>query len=191
MQDETAAAGEVVEITITHLAMESRPAYDRPSLPPGAPTVLIAAESPPVWYFLDLYRAVGSEYDWTDRFHQDREELRAFVQDPEVRLYTLMLAGWPAGFFMLDWREEGLCDLSYFGLVPEAIGQGLGSYLVRTAIHAGWDRPGVERMTVETCTLDHPRALGLYQRAGFQPVSQEHRLRRVRPAHAEEQSTGA
>lgn len=185
MTEDMLEPGTEVEVTITHLSMDTRPSYDRPSVPPGPATALIAAEAPPLWYFLDLYQAVGRDYEWTDRFEEDPESLRDFVQDRDVTLYTLMRSGWPHGFFMLDTRETGVCDLSYFGLVPEAVGLGLGGYLVRTAVHAGWDRPGVSRMTVETCTLDHPRALGLYQRAGFTPVGQERRTRvltRPRPA---------
>jgi len=30
-----------------------------------------------------------------------------------------------------------------------------------------------KRLFVQTCTLDHPRALGLYQRCGFIPFAQE------------------
>ncbi|MEL7173881.1 MAG: N-acetyltransferase, partial [Pseudomonadota bacterium] len=42
-------------------------------------------------------------------------------------------------------------------------------------VDTGWQRSGVERMTVNTCTLDHPRALGTYQKAGFVPIRRETR----------------
>lgn len=167
---------EDVEYTITYLEMSKRPGFDRPSVPPGLPTALIAAGSPPAWYFLDLYRAVGQGYEWVDMLDVPEQDLAANLAHPEVTLYTLMRDGWPAGFFILDGKQTGICDLAYFGLVPEAIGQGLGTYLLHTAIHAGWDR-NPERLTVNTCTLDHPRALGLYQKAGFVPVRQETRTR--------------
>ena len=183
-------AGSEVDVTVTYLEMTARPAYDRPSLPLGPPTALIPAEAPPVWYFLDLYRAVGEAYEWTDRFDDDREALRTFVQDPSVTLYTLLRTGWPAGFFLLDARKMGVCDLAYFGLVPQAIGMKLGGYLLKTAIHLGWDRPGVERMTVNTCTLDHPRALGLYQKAGFAPVGQKTYTRVLSQPRALQTATG-
>jgi GNAT superfamily N-acetyltransferase len=73
--------------------------------------------------------------------------------------------GWPQGFFLLDWRSAGRCDLAYFGLVPQAVGRGLGSWLLQSAILTGWARDGVEKMTVNTCTLDHPRALIYSKRA--------------------------
>ena len=90
-----------------------------------------------------------------------------------VTLYTFMRAGWPHGFFVLDARAPATCDLAYFGLVAEAMGRGLGTFLLKTAIHMAWDRTGVERVTVNTNSLDHPRALPLYQKAGFEPVGRE------------------
>jgi hypothetical protein len=33
------------------------------------------------------------------------------------------------------------------------------------------------KMTVNTCTLDHPRALDIYQKLGFRPVRTEARTR--------------
>ncbi len=167
----------MVEYTVTYLEMKARPSYPRPQLPPGPPAALLHAEKPPVWYFLSLYDAVGSQYLWTDKHEESEEALRDFVQHPDMALYTLISQGWPAGFFMLDRREAGICDLAYFGLVPERLGKGYGKYLLQAAVHMGWDGAGVEKLTVETCSLDHPRALGLYQSAGFEPVRQEQKTR--------------
>jgi GNAT superfamily N-acetyltransferase len=170
-------AGETIGYTVTWLEMTARPAYARPSLPLGVQAALIGATRPPVDYFLYLYAAVGADYEWTDQFKVPRPDLAAFVQDPDVGLWTLLVDGWPGGFYMLDRRAAGTCDLAYFGLVPEAIGRGLGTWLLRTAVHAGWDMPGTVRMTVNTCSLDHPAALSLYQKAGFSPMRQEQRSR--------------
>jgi GNAT superfamily N-acetyltransferase len=68
----------------------------------------------------------------------------------------------------LDFRVEGTCELSYFGLVPEVTGKGNGGWLMGHALALAW-RAGVERVWVHTCTLDHPAALGFYQRHGFVP----------------------
>jgi GNAT superfamily N-acetyltransferase len=120
---------------------------------------------------------VGAAYEWTDQQARPEAEIGRFLADPDVVLYTFMRAGWPHGFFVLDWRSAGICDLAFFGLVPEAVGHRLGRFLLQTAVHAGWDRGGVERMTVNTNSLDHPRALPLYQQAGFAPVHRETRRR--------------
>jgi GNAT superfamily N-acetyltransferase len=170
-------AGDEVDYTVTFLEMPAPPGYPRPHLPTGPVSALIAAEAPPPWYFLALYTAVGAAYEWTDQHARPEAELKAFLEDPAVTLYTFMRAGWPHGFFILDAREARACDLAYFGLVPEAVGTGLGRFLLQTAIYGAWDRPGVERVTVNTNSLDHPRALPLYQQSGFVPVRRETRRR--------------
>ena len=166
-------AGETVEISVTYLEMAARPAYPRPHLPTGPVSALVGADRPSAGWFLYLYDTVGRDYDWTDRHDDPREELEAFLHDPAVTLYTFMRDGWPHGFFLLDGRAPGTCDLGYFGLVPEAVGRGLGTFLLHTAVHMAWDRPGTGRVTVNTNTLDHPRALPLYQKAGFAPVRRD------------------
>ena len=170
-------AGETVRYRVTWLEMTARPRFDWPKLPVGREGVLLRAETPPVWYFLSLYDAVGRDHAWTDLFDRPADDLADWIQHPDVALYTLMSQGWPAGFFMLDGREDGICDLAYFGLVPQAIGKGLGWWLLQSAVLTGWARPGVRKMTLHTCTLDHPRALIQYQRAGFAPVRTEERER--------------
>lgn len=166
----TMRAGDRVDYLVTWLEMDARPDFPRPSLPMGPVSALVAADAPPRWYFLNLYDAVGAAYEWTDAHDRDPEELGGFLNDPRVTLYTLLRSGWPHGFFVLDGREAGVCDIAWFGLVAEAQGQGLGTYLLHTAIHAAWDMPGVEKVTLNTNSLDHPRALPLYQKAGFVPV---------------------
>lgn len=171
-------AGTEVAYSVTYLEMTVRPDWRMPHLP--GHIRLERAIDPPVWYFLTLYDAVGRDYEWQDRFVEAEENpaaLQAFVRDPDVVIWTAMGHGWPQGFFMLDWRVPGLCDLAYFGLVPQAVGQGWGKALLQTAILTGWAREGVARMTVNTCTLDHPRALSLYQALGFRTVATEDRTR--------------
>lgn len=174
MRGDATAGG--VEVTITHLEMTARPSH-LPPLPAGPHVALIAAETPPLHYFLYLYGTVGAAYDWTDWFAKPEAEQRAFLEDADVTLFTMMLDGWPGGFFMLDRREAvhgaGASDLAYFGLMPEARGRGLGPWLLGEAIAAGWARDGTARLTVNTCSLDHPAALPLYQKLGFRPFRRE------------------
>lgn len=168
-------AGQTVDCVVTYLEMTSRPSRPLPHLPPGPVSALVAAEEPPVWYFLALYDVVGAGHEWVDAHTRPHDELAAWLTDPGVVLYTLMRAGWPHGFFVLDVRESGICDIAYFGLVPQAMGRGLGMFLLDTAVHMAWDRPDVAKVTVNTNSLDHPRALPLYQRVGFVPVRRETR----------------
>lgn len=170
-------AGSTVEYRVTYLEMTQRPAYGYPPHPLGEPASLLRADTPPVWYFLCLYDAVGRDYAWEDLHEIDEGTLRGWLDDPSVDLWTLMRSGWPHGFFLLDARAPGVTDLAYFGLVPQAVGRGLGNFLLRTAILTAWERPGLEKLTVNTCSLDHPRALAAYQKNGFEVVSRESRSR--------------
>ena len=164
------AAGEVVEVSVTTLEMTARPAGPFPPAPMAAPISLVRSVDPPLRWFYHLYDVVGERHEWTDR-HGDRpEDLQLILHDPDVLLFVLMHDGWPGGVFMLDHRDRGACELMYFGVAPELLGHGYGKWLLGEAVRAAWQREGMARMTVSTNTLDHPRALPLYQRAGFRPV---------------------
>ena len=160
-----------VEYTVTWLAMDARPAIPRRDCPAPALS-LVRAHRPPVHFFRYLYAAVGSDYHWDDLNAESDAQIAAFAQDDAMHLNVAYLAGCPAGFVMLDYRESPVADIAYFGLMPEFIGGGLGSWLLLEGIHQAWDA-GIDRLTVNTCTLDHPGALPLYRRMGFEPVRSE------------------
>ncbi len=170
-------AGTKVDYTVTWLEMDARPEFDWPHLPVGSTAALLRSEGAPVWWFLTLYDAVGRDYAWEDIHQREHSELMDWLNDDAVALYTLLDHGWPQGFFVLEDTGDGVVDLSYFGLVPETVGKGLGAWLLKTALLTAWDHPGTEKLTVNTCTLDHPRALATYQKHGFTPVRREDRSR--------------
>jgi GNAT superfamily N-acetyltransferase len=72
-------------------------------------------------------------------------------------------------------------NLVYFGLVPEWSGRKVGPWLLGTAVQEAFSR-GARTATVNTCTLDHPAALPLYQKLGFVPTAREERRLHVPPA---------
>jgi GNAT superfamily N-acetyltransferase len=97
-------------------------------------------------------------------------EIAGLLARPDVSIHVLYQGGEPAGFYEIERRggETGT-NLAYFGLMPHAIGQGVGRALLRHAIDAAWaEKPRV--VTVNTCTADHPRALPNYVAAGFRVV---------------------
>ncbi len=161
--------GKKHKTTVTFLEMASDPARHVP--PPAAKLALLRAENPPVHFYRYLYDAVGRDYVWVNRKHFTDEALDAVIADDRVEIYVLYVAGVPAGFAELDFRTEGVAELAYMGLMPERIGAGMGEFLLAQAIEIAWAHP-IEKMKVQTCTLDHPRALGLYQRMGFVPYAQ-------------------
>ena len=170
-------AGTEVDYTVTYLEMEACPRFDWPSLPLGSTAALLKAETPPVWWFLTLYDAVGRDYAWEDMHTWEHSRLKDWLTKDAMALYTLIDKGWPQGFFMLEDQGDGVCDLAYFGMVPEVVGRGLGGWLLKTAILTAWSREGLSKLTVNTCTLDRPRALALYQKNGFMPVRREDKTR--------------
>ncbi|HAH09997.1 MAG TPA: GNAT family N-acetyltransferase [Alphaproteobacteria bacterium] len=165
---------QAIPITITFLEMRRRPHAKPLALPHGADGgthMLLRAHEPPLRFYRYLYDAVGHPYHWVARKRWADAELAAAVHDPKVEISVLYARGIPAGFFELDFRKSGECDLAYFGLTPDFTGRRLGPFMLSAAIDAAWSRE-IERMTVNTNTLDHPRALPLYQRMGFSPYAQ-------------------
>ena len=104
-------------------------------------------------------------------FKPDRDKqlrgLRLILDEPALgKLFVLRVDGQEAGYAELDRSEPGEVRLMYFGLMPGFIGRGLGRWFLRWAVARAWSyAPG--RVWVDTCTLDHPRALGNYEAAGF------------------------
>jgi GNAT superfamily N-acetyltransferase len=70
------------------------------------------------------------------------------------------------GMLELDFGTPRECLIRFLGLVPEFAGKGHGRWLFDQTLALAW-RPGVERVRVHTCSLDHPAALPAYLRAGF------------------------
>ena len=160
---------ERVAVTVTFLRMDRAPSAPAPSLPAGCQVVPAVACTVPFYRY--LYDTVGAEYVWWLRRAMPDGELNALLRDPAVSIHVLNRAGEPAGFFELDARSWPDVNLSYFGLMPHAVGTGIGYAFLRQSVDLTW-RMGARGMTVNTCTADHPRALPTYLRAGFHAVRQ-------------------
>ena len=146
----------LIETTVTYLEMFSPP--DTPTVPaPPLTLALLRLERPTTKFYLYLYDAVGRDWTWVNRKHMDEDELDAIIQDELVDVYVLYVGGVPAGYAEFDRRKEPDIELAYFGLVSDFIGRGLGKYFLDWAIHQAWSY-GPERVWVNTCTEDHPRA---------------------------------
>lgn len=156
-----------VEAVVTFLEMRARPGHAKVPAPMKK-IALVRAERPTVHFYRYLYDAVGRPWTWVERKRMTDGEIAAIVQDPKVDVMVCWSEGVPAGYYELDRRRADVVDMAYFGLVPEFIGQGLGKWLLATAVDHAW-QTGPARVTVNTNTLDHPRALPLYQRMGFVP----------------------
>jgi len=164
-----------IPMTVTFLEMTAKPSALPPAQPARCKVALLRCDKPPVHCYRYLYDTIGGDYYWVDRKKLAPEALAEVIHHPLNQLFVLYKDGNPAGMAELDLRQPGSTNISYFGLMPEAVGKRLGYFfLYHTCINA-WLEP-IRRLTVNTCTLDHPRALPLYQRMGFSAYNREERF---------------
>lgn len=159
-----------VAVEVTFLRMEVPPAVPAPALPGDVSVARVRQCSVPFYRY--LYGTVGGPWLWWLRRTVPDAELARYLAQPSVMLRVLYRGGEPAGFYELEARRDRTVNLSYFGLMPWMIGQGLGRAFLRDAVDAAWGA-GAVAVTVNTCTADHPRALPNYVDCGFAPLRQQ------------------
>jgi len=142
--------------------------------PHHAELVRVSADVP-TWRA--LYRLVGEAWHWHDRDAWPDDRLMAHLARTDVHVYsvTCTIDGIPidpAGFVELERHEDGSVEIAYLGLAAEAIGRGLGKWLVHAAV-AEAQAMAATRIWLHTCTLDHPAALKNYEQCGFQVEREE------------------
>ena len=166
-----------IETTVTFLSMDHPPTL-RVMPPANLKLALMHVQDPTVSYYRYLYGAVGSEYHWVDRNLLSEDQLAAVINVDGVDVFVAYCAGNPAGYFEIDSRDKAKCWLAYFGLLPEFHGLGIGKWLLSEAVRTAWAGTP-ETLHVETCTLDAPHALGLYQKMGFKPYERRNKTMTV------------
>ena len=153
---------------VTSLEMRARP---RPKPLPTSPLRLVRWERPATASYRALFRRVGEPWLWFSRLAMDDTALKRIIHDPAVEVHAVLdRDGVEVGLLELDFRMGETCEIGFFGLVPELAGQGLGRWLMALALARAW-RPGVGRVWLHTCSLDHPSALGFYRAQGFAPFA--------------------
>lgn len=155
-----------IDVTITYLEQTERPILPQPPMPHGK-VALLRAERPPVHFYRYLYRLIGDPYHWVSRRRMDDDALAEIIHHPDTYIYVLYVDGAPAGMAEIDARDHNTHELKFFGLAPEFTGRQLGRYFVTNVIDLAWSL-SPKKLCLETCTLDHPAALSLYQKVGFQ-----------------------
>lgn len=166
-----------IETTVTFLSMDHPPSL-RVMPPANLKLALMHVQDPTVSYYRYLYGGVGSDHYWVDRSLLSDDQLAAAINVEGVDIYVAYCAGNPAGYFEIDSRDKAKCWLAYFGLLPEFHGLGIGKWLLSEAVRTVWaDKP--ETLHVETCTLDAPHALSLYQKMGFKPYERRNKTMTV------------
>ena len=163
-----------LETVVTYLKMTAETLHHVPP-PANIKLMLLRAENITTDFYRFLYATVGKSFEWNDRSNLGDEELSTVIHGPGTEVWVVYVNGQPAGYFELAPRDGNTVELEYFGLVAEFRGRGLGKWLLAEAIRAAWAKQPV-KVIVETCTLDGPAALPLYQKMGFTPYAQDHKV---------------
>jgi GNAT superfamily N-acetyltransferase len=156
----------LLDDTITYLEMLERPT-GRQLPAPLDRLALMRVEHCTVSFYRYLYNTVGEPWLWFERRLLGDNALAALIHQPTIEIFVLYVRGVPAGYFELDASAPRETKLCYFGLVPDFIGRRLGPFLLQAAIDRAWSSRPVERLWLHTSTFDHPKALQVYQQAGF------------------------
>ena len=155
-------------VRITYLEL-SRADWTRRGLKPDLDVATEAVTAPTVALYRELYDRVGRAWLWYERRLLADEALAALLAAPGHELYVARHNGTLVGYFELQDDE-----IVFFGLTLDYIGRRIGPWLLDRAIERAFAR-NAARVILNTNTLDHPKALATYRKAGFQPVRSETR----------------
>ena len=121
-----------------------------------------------------FYKNVGKKHRWTDRLVWSEPDWIKYSSDPKVETYILKIKSDLVGYFELifhfDLQE---IEIAYFGLLEEHHNQNLGGYLLSKAIKKSFEKGGIKRVWVHTCTFDHENALKNYLARGMKIYKKE------------------
>lgn len=141
--------------------------WTRRGLPPEIAVTIEQVAHPTAALYRELYDRVGRPWLWYERRLLSDEALQTLLNQPGHELHIARDDGGLVAFF-----ELGDEELVFFGLTLDYIGQRIGPWLLDRAIERAFTL-GWPRLLLNTNTLDHPRALATYRKAGFRPVRTE------------------
>ncbi len=136
---------------------------------PGIQVTITREEHPTAALYLDLYDKVGRPWLWYERRLLPPAALTELLNRPGHELHVARHDGELVGYFELYENE-----IVFFGLTLAYVGKRIGPWLLDHAIERGFAR-GAARLVLNTNTVDHPRALDTYRKAGFRVVRSESR----------------
>ena len=120
-----------------------------------------------------FYKQVGKNHRWIDRLTWSDEKWINYISNRNLETYIISESCDLAGFFeLLHNPELEETEISYFGLLEEYIGKGIGGYALSTAIKKSFEK-NIRRVWLHTCTLDHPNALKNYIARGMTVFKKE------------------
>jgi GNAT superfamily N-acetyltransferase len=154
---------------VTYLEMTAPPPRRTPEPPNGYR--LERVERWDVEAFVALYKEIGREWLWSSRLLVSRAVLAERLHQPGTESFVPVRDGRAMGVLEMDFATPPHVEISFFGLAPDAIGRGVGRWLMEEAIALAFDRPSTRRLWLHTCHFDSPQALPFYMRMGFVPYA--------------------
>jgi GNAT superfamily N-acetyltransferase len=158
-----------LDVTTTYLEMRSKSEFRPKNTTQAITTQRVSIPIPELNRF--FYIHVGHNHYWYDRLNWSHAQWKQWVDRPEQQTWIIYVQDTPAGYFELE-KAKATVNIVFFGLLPQFIGQGLGAGALSLAIDKAWEFEA-ERVTLNTCTLDHPHALVNYQARGFKIYDQK------------------
>ena len=120
-----------------------------------------------------FYKQVGKKHRWIDRLSWSDGKWINYISNKNLETYIISESEELAGFFELLYNPElKETEISYFGLLEEYIGKGIGGYALSMAIKKSFEKK-IRRVWLHTCTLDHPNALKNYIARGMTVFKKE------------------
>ena len=120
-----------------------------------------------------FYKQVGKKHRWIDRLSWTDEKWINFISNKNLETYVISETNDLIGFFELLYNPDlNETEISYFGLLEEYIGKGIGGYALSEAIKKSFEK-NIKRVWLHTCTLDHPNALKNYIARGMKVFRKE------------------
>ena len=120
-----------------------------------------------------FYKQVGKKHRWIDRLSWSDGKWMNYISNKNLETYIISESKELAGFFELLYNPElKETEISYFGLLEEYIGKGIGGYALSVAIKKSFEK-NIKRVWLHTCTLDHPNALKNYIARGMTVFKKE------------------
>ena len=120
-----------------------------------------------------FYKQIGKSYRWIDRLVWDDAKWMNYTDNSNLETYILRENNDLIGFFeLLHNPDLNETEISYFGLLEEYIGKGIGGYALSEAIKKSFEK-NIKRVWLHTCTLDHPNALKNYIARGMRVFRKE------------------
>jgi GNAT superfamily N-acetyltransferase len=137
---------------------------------------MVEVLNPGLAWYRTLFTKVGAPWLWSSRLRLDDLALERIIRASTTKIFAARLQGGKdnekdVGFAELDFFSQDQCEITFFGLLKEYTGRGLGRFMMMRALSAAQSK-GANHIHLHTCTLDDKRALDFYLKCGFRPVRQ-------------------